>query len=115
MSNSFEGIGQWAATFACSGEVAEGQVVKICGNSAVSACTDGDAFCGKAAVVGSDGAACAVVLGGMASMHYSGTAPALGWSGLAADANGGVKADESGNKYLVVDVDTIGKMITFVL
>ena len=115
MHNSFEGIGQWAATFVCHGDVAEGQIVKISGNGAVSICTDGDAFCGKAAVVGSDGAACAVVMGGMATVSYSGSDPVLGWQGLSADGNGGVKADASGNKYLVADVDTIGKMITFVL
>lgn len=115
MNISFEGIGQWAATFACSGEVAEGQAVKVSGNGEVSACADGDAFCGKAVVVGSDGAACAVVLGGMVTMSYTGSAPALGWSGLSAGGSGGVKADESGNKYLVVDVDTAGMMVTFAL
>ena len=34
MSISYEGIGQWAATFACDG-VSAGQVVKVSGNGTV--------------------------------------------------------------------------------
>ena len=34
MKNSYEGIGQWAATFACS-DIAEGQVVKISGKKEI--------------------------------------------------------------------------------
>lgn len=115
MKNSFEGVGQWAATFVCDETVAENQVVKVSGNGAVGVCADGDAFCGIAAVVGSDHAACAVVMGGMVTAAYSGNAPALGRSGLSADGNGGVKADAAGQKYIVVDVDTVGKMVTFAL
>ena len=115
MKSSFEGIGQWAATFACDETVAENQVVKVSGNGAVSVCADGDAFCGIAAVVGSDNAACAVVMGGMVTASYSGSDPALGCSGLSADGNGGVKADAAGQKYTVVHVDTTGKMVTFAL
>lgn len=115
MKISFEGIGQWAATFACGENVAEGQVVKISGNSTVDTCASGDGFCGIAAVVGNDNAACAVVMGGMISVHYTGNAPALGWSGLSADGSGGVKADTAGQKYVVVDVDTTAMMVTFAL
>ena len=115
MKISFEGIGQWAATFACSGGMAEGQVVKVSANGEVSACTDGDSFAGVAAVVGRDSAACAVALGGMVSVAYTGSAPALGWSGLVANGTGGVKADADGHKYLVVDVDKTGMMVTFAL
>ncbi len=42
--SSYMGIGQWAATF--SGDVPEGQVAKISGSGAVSACAAGEAFCG---------------------------------------------------------------------
>ena len=51
MKISFEGIGQWSATFACRGEVAEGQMVKVCGGGEVSACAAGDKFCGITEVV----------------------------------------------------------------
>ena len=115
MKISFEGIGQWAATFACGNDVAEGQVVKISGNGAVGTCAAGDGFCGVAAAVGSDKAACAVVMGGMVTVPYSGSEPALGWSGLSADGAGGVKADTAGQKYVVADVDATGKTVTFAL
>ena len=114
MSISFEGIGQWAATFAC-GETAEGQVVKVSGSGEVAACSDGDSFCGVVLFTARDGAACSVALGGMVRVPYTGTAPALGWTGLAANGAGGVKALSSGRSYLVVDVDTAGKTVAFAL
>ena len=126
--NSFEGIGQWAATFACSG-VQAGQTVKISGGGAVASCAAGEDFCGVVLAVGRDGGACSVALGGLVTVPYSGTAPALGWSALAADGKGGVKTAgggtagsessaqtaENGRKYLVADVDETGKTVTFVL
>ena len=115
MKVSYEGIGQWAATFAC-GQVSEGEMVKVSARGEVSACSDGDSFCGQVLSVGRDGSACAVALGGMVTAGYSGSsAPAVGWSGLAADGSGGVKASSAGRSYLVVDVDTSGKTVTFAL
>ena len=113
MKNSYEGIGQWAATFACS-DIAEGQVVKISGNGEVAPCADGDKFCGVVISASRDGQACAVAMGGMVVVPYTGSAPALGWAGLAADGNGGVKAAE-GREYMVVDVDESGMTVTFAL
>lgn len=114
MKVSFEGIGQWSATFACDAGVQQGQVVKISGNGQVAKCADGDAFCGVVNTVGRDGAACSVVLGGMVTVSYTGSAPALGWSGLNADGDG-VKADDSGRAYLVAAVDEAAKTVSFVL
>lgn len=114
MRVSYEGIGQWAATFAC-GQVAEGQMVKISGGGAVNACAAGDGFCGQVLSVGRDGGACAVALGGMVTAAFSGTAPTLGWCGLTADANGGVQAASTGRSYLVVDVDETAGTVTFAL
>ena len=57
--------------------------------------------------------------GGMVTAGYTvpeaGAAPALGWSGLSADGEGGVQADADGSTHLVVDVDTTAKTVTFVL
>ena len=115
MRVSYEGIGQWAATFACGG-VREGQVVKVSENGTVSACGAGDSFCGVALAVSRDGAACTVALGGVVTAGYSGnTVPTAGWVSLAADGSGGVKAAESGRSYLAVDVDSAAKTVTFVL
>ena len=114
MKNSFEGIGQWAATFACGKDLVEGQVVKLSGGGTVGTCADGDDFCGVAVVVDDDGV-CTVIMGGMVTVPCSGSVPALGWSGLSADGAGGVKSSSAGQKYRVVDVDATGKMVTFVL
>lgn len=115
MKGSFEGIGQWAATFACANDVAEGQMVRVSENGAVTACADGEKFTGQAVVVGRDGAGCSVVMGGMVTAPYTGSAPALGWNGLSGNGTGGVKADTSGREYLVVDVDTAGMLVTFAM
>ena len=88
MSVSYEGIGQWAATFACGG-VREGQVVKVSANGTVSGCEEGDRFCGMALAV---------------------------WINLAADGNGGVAVVSAGGRScLAVDVDSAARTVTFVL
>ena len=114
MNYSYEGIGQWTATFAAEAAV-EDQVVKVVSGKTVGPCQSGDAFCGVVRSVSRDGAACAVALGGMVRVNYTATAPALGWSGLSADGDGGVKADSAGRSYLVVDVDSPSRTVTFVL
>ena len=114
MGISFEGIGQWAATFAC-GETAVGQVVTVSGSGGVAACAPGHSPCGAGVVGARAGEACSVALGGMVRVPYTGTAPALGWTGLAADGSGGVKALTTGRNYLVADVDEAAKTVTFAL
>ena len=92
MNVSYEGIGQWAATFACSGV---SEVVLS---------------------VARDGKACSVAMGGMVTVSYSGTAPTAGWNTLAADGKGGVTVvSEGGRSYLAVEADTAAKTVTIVL
>ena len=102
MKLSYEGIGQWAATFACD-DLAEGELVKVSANGTVAACAAGDDFCGMVLSVGRGGDACAVALGGMVTAGYTvpaeGAAPALGWSGLSADGEGGVQADAAAEAF----------------
>ena len=114
MKLSYEGIGQWAATFACT-EVSEGEMVKISGNGTVAACSDGEGFCGMVLSVSRGGDACTVALGGLVTAGYTGTAPTVGWSVLVGDGAGGVKTAETGREYLVVDVDTDAETVTFAL
>ena len=110
MNISYEGIGQWAATFACT-DVSEGQVVKVSGSGTVAACAANGVFDGVVLSVGRDGKACSVAMGGMAT-----SAPAAGWNTLAADGDGGVSVVSTGGKsYLAVDVDTSAKTVTIVL
>ena len=110
MKLSYEGIGQWAATFACT-EAAEGELVKISGSGAVAACGDGDDFCGMVLSVSRGGDACSVALGGMVTAGYTGEAPALGWTGLAADGTGGVKTAAEGVSATVVSVNEDGSAV----
>lgn len=114
MKLSYEGIGQWTATFACEQAVV-GEMVKISGKGTVAPCGDGEAFCGQVRSARQGGDACAVVLGGMVSAAYTGADPALGWTGLSGNGSGGVKSDASGRSCLVVDVDAVGKIVTFAL
>ena len=115
MNVSYEGIGQWAATFACDG-VSAGQVVKVSGSGTVAKCADNDGFEGVVLSVARDGKACSVAMGGMVTVSYTGaSAPAAGWNSLAADG-GGVKVVSAGGKsYLAVEVDTTAKTMTIVL
>jgi len=106
MSISFGGIGEYAATFYNNSiaPAAAGKTAKISGNGEVSACSDNDAFAGVCVSAGAEFAA--VQLRGFVKLHYSGTAPSLGYAKLSADTDGGVKADAAGGReYLVVEVD----------
>lgn len=115
MKISYEGMGQWAATFAC-GEVSVGQVVMVDAEDSVKSCSAGDAFAGVVLSKARSGDACAVVLGGTAEVSYSGSsAPAVGWQKLCADGNGGVKTDAGGREHLVLAVDEAAKRCVIVL
>ncbi len=108
MSISYEGIGEWCATFGC-GAVSEGDIVKVSANGTVGKCAAGDGFCGVVRAIAHDGKACTVQLGGLASVKYSGTAPAAGYAELMADGSGGVSKpgeNQSGSSYLVLSVDS---------
>ena len=101
MKVCFEDIGHIGATFGAeSGE--SGKVCKVSGNGMVAVCGDGETFCGVMESFRKGFAG--VQLHGFATVAYSGTAPALGYQALVADANGGVKAGGS-KEYLVVSVD----------
>ncbi len=109
---SFNGIGQWCATFL--GEtISEGSVVKVSASQTVAACAAGDPFCGVA-VAGRDGAV-TVQVGGFVTVSYSDSVPAVGFTGLSADGSGGVKSDESGVKRWVVETDETAQTVTVLL
>lgn len=114
MNISYEGIGQWAATFENDSAEA-GQMVKLSGNAKAAPCAAGDAFAGMAISVSRDEAACSVALSGIVTVSYSGTAPTVGWQGLVANGDGGVKTAASGKQYLVIQKNETAKTVTFVL
>ena len=107
MKVSFEGIGEMVVTFdnGDSG-IPGGKVVKMAGNSAVAACGAGEVFMGLC--LAADESIAAVQTEGYVKIPYSGTEPQVGYARLSADGEGGVKSDESGREYLVVDVDSAG-------
>ncbi len=116
MKISFDGIGERAMTFIADG-VKAGDAVKVTGAGTVSPCLAGEGFDGFAS--GTRGEYAAVVLGGAVTVPYSGTAPGFGRVELFADAGGGVTVsgakDAEGGTYLVVDVDTVGETVTFIM
>ena len=115
MSISFEGIGQWCASFACE-DVAEGMAVKLTDNGKVGKCGAGEDFCGVVAAMGRDGKACSVQMGGFVTLPYSGDeVPVLGICTLSADGEGGVQSAAGGWEYLAVCVDQIAKTVTIKL
>lgn len=117
MSISYQGIGEWCATFHCGANVSEGMVVKAGAAGTAAKCSAQDGFCGVVRAVAHDRKACSVQLGGLVRVPYSGeTAPAVSWNLLAADGNGGVSVVTSGgHSYLAVEVDTTGKTMTIML
>ena len=111
MGISYDGIGEWCATFGC-GKVKEGDVVKVSANGSA-----GDSFCGVVRAIAHDGKACSVQLGGIATVNYSGeNAPIPGYGKLSADAAGGVSVDASkGREYLILAADSTAKTVTIKL
>ncbi len=112
MSVSFGGFNSNTATFRTAAELEGGCAVKISESNTVSACADGDVFCGF--VINGEGGYASVQLSGTVTAIYSGTKPALGYAKLASDGNG-VKASTSGREYLVLAVDETAKTVTFLM
>ncbi len=109
MDICFEGVGQTAATFQVEGEVQPGMAVALTKNGTVSKGAADALPCGVV-LGGVRGGAAAVQIGGVATVGYSGTAPAVGWKALACDGEGGVKTVTTGGlQCLVLAVDTTAK------
>lgn len=108
MNVSFEGLENAVVTFQ-EEEVTAGYPVAMRSGAVVGNAAAGDAPVGVALHV--RGGCAAVQIKGFAVLPYSGDAPALGWSALAADGTGGVKAAAGGREYLVVQVDSQDKTV----
>ncbi len=106
MNVSFEGIGHVSATFATDITQVD-TVCKMTANGKVAACEDGGTFCGKVESIRKGFAG--VQLHGFTQVHFTGTAPHLGYAILTADGKGGVKTHTQGRSYLVVSVDDTAK------
>lgn len=93
----------------------EGTVVKVSAARTAAKCADGDNFHGVIETIDYDQLFGAVKLAGLVTVPYTGSDPAVGRTVLVANSTGGVKTAASGNRYLVVDVDTSAKTVTFML
>ena len=112
MNISYEGIGHLSVTFPAE----NGTVGHVCGlneQGKVCACADGDVVLGVVESVG--GSSAGVQIAGFAKVAYTGDAPAMGNTKLSADGVGGVKADEAGKAYWVVDTDTVESTVVIKL
>ena len=113
MAIFYESIAQDCITLKHTGELAAGVPCTISANDTVAASAAGDHFCGVTA--GSRGDFVSVIVRGFVTLPYTGTAPACGFSKLAAAGSGKVKADTSGTEYAVFAVDTVNSTVTFLL
>ncbi len=101
MNVNFNGYGENVATFIADGSITEAGVpVKISADGTVAACSSGDTFCGICVAV-RDGYA-AVQLAGYAKVNTAAKLT-LGFTKLAAGANGKIAANTTGREHLVID------------
>ncbi len=115
MNVSYEGIGQWAATFACDG-VTAGHVVKISGSGTVARARQTACLTAWCCLWPGTARPALWPWGAWRPSATVATLPAAGWNTLAADGDGGVSVVSTGGKsYLAVDVDTTAKTVTIVL
>ena len=113
MKVSFEGVGEQVLSFNKASGVTKGALVKMSANSTVKACDAGDRFMGVC--VASGDAFAEIKTAGYVELGYSGTAPAVGYATLAADA-GKVKAvTPGGAQYLVIKVDAAAGTVGFIM
>lgn len=108
----YTGFGEQALTFACEEGTASGCPVTLSANDTVKASADGDSFSGVASAV-KNGVA-TVVMGGFVRLPFSGVAPGVGLTALAADGQGGVKAAAGGRSVTVLNVNTENNTVGFI-
>ena len=110
---SLKGFMEQTVTVLADESVENGALVSMIENNKVTKAADGDSFIGVVASC-SDSAA-AITVKGYTEATYSGTAPALGFAKLVADANGGVKSSEDGRDVIVITVDAENSKIGFIM
>jgi hypothetical protein len=112
----FKGIGQEIVTYlsALTRGTDEEKVVKVSANKTVALCSDGDDFHGQVITIDAKDADAGVQIVGFITVAYTGTNPTAGLGRkFVANGAGGVRLDDIGRGYDVVDVDTTKKLVTF--
>lgn len=113
MNVYLNGFDRKEVTFNASSTAKEGKTVSLINKTTVGASSVDTNFLGICVSVRSGMAS--VVLRGYVTVSYSGTAPSLGYSKIAADGTGGIKLSDSGRDILVADVDLINGTCGIVL
>lgn len=112
MSISYDSIGQVCVT--CMGVGPQiNTPCKISTNNTVAICSDGDPICGV--VVTKKNNLTTVAIKGFVTLPYQGNTPTHGYCPIAAAGNNKVKVMEGAREYLVFQVDTSKKTVTFCL
>lgn len=105
MSVSFKGINEQVVTFSTVEELAAGTLVTVSANGTVSPCAANGKIVGV--VVSCRENLAAVQISGFVTLPYSGSAPALGVTAIAAASDTKIKADATNGKLVtVVETDT---------
>ncbi len=111
---SFNGFDEKVLTFNGIG-VKAGALVTVKDNAAVENSAASEDFIGVCVGCVNDSYVTVQVSGYM-ELPYSGEAPALGYTALVANGNGGVKASSSGkNVCRVLKIDTVNSKVGFIL
>lgn len=105
MSVSFKGINEQVVTFKTEDELTPGTLVTVSDNGTVSPCAANGKIVGV--VVSCRENLAAVQISGYVTLPYSGSAPALGVTAIAAASDTKIKADATNGKLVtVVETDT---------
>lgn len=112
-SISMQGIGAAHLSAKAGASVTVGYPCHFTANDTVADSVAGADFSGV--IAGIRGGLVTVQYHGFVTLPYSGTAPTVGYTALAADGTGGVKTAASGRSYLVVHVDTAANTLGLML
>ena len=108
----YTGFGENVLTFKCTENTAAGDLVIISDNDTVSPAVSGQEFFGVAVSVRNGIAT--VATEGFITAPYSGGAPALGATYLAANGEGGVISSDGGKKVSVLTVNPNAHTVGFI-
>ena len=112
MAISYDSIGQVCVT--CMGvSPLLNAPCKFNASNNITVCTEGDQIDGV--LVAKSNTLSTVAIKGFVTLPYAGSAPTVGYCPLAVSGNTKVKVQEGAREYLVVQVDTLKKTVTFYL
>lgn len=113
MAISYQSIAQECITLYATDGLKEGAPCIISGNDTADICEDCDKFVGIVESV--RGKICSVIVKGFVTVPYTGDAPVVGWQKLASTDIDTVQCEPTGGSYLVTNVNTMDKTVTFLL